>query len=282
MSGQIDTERVLDAFLAPEAERLPERTLDAALDEVARTPQRRALRVPWRFPLMSKLSSTARNVLVAAVLLVALGGGTYLVAGRGPTPTPTPAATPAPPPGGPGIASFTLYTSAIYRNTFGYPSDWLRHGAATRMWEGGDTEQSEDVSYADTFTSPVGSDEIAIAVWRMPSTGSGGDVSTRAGLTTWAAAFVCERVEARCTDAPKAAIQMCLGRAACHPAILVPLAENTYAFFADPANGSVTVVQVARQEGFEGAARYGGTVQLLKSILTTMDVWTPEPGQIPG
>ncbi len=37
----------------------------------------------------------------------------------------------------------------------------------------------------------------------------------------------------------------------------------------------VQVVVVAREDGFPSAARYGGSVELLKSILTTMDVWTP-------
>ena len=52
MNGTVDTERILDAFLAPEADRLPDRVIDAALADIARTPQRRALRVPWRFHYM--------------------------------------------------------------------------------------------------------------------------------------------------------------------------------------------------------------------------------------
>ena len=58
--------------------------------------------------------------------------------------------------------------------------------------------------------------------------------------------------------------------------------EGTLAVFADAETGLVTVVSLGRPDGFPAAARYGGAVQLLKSILTTMDVWTPEPGQIPS
>ncbi len=71
MTGHIDAERMLDAFLAPEHDQLPDRVVDAALTEIARTPQRRALRVPWRFPLMPQLLRYA----VVAVVAVAIGAG---------------------------------------------------------------------------------------------------------------------------------------------------------------------------------------------------------------
>jgi hypothetical protein len=74
---------------------------------------------------------------------------------------------------------------------------------------------------------------------------------------------------------------MCAGRTACLPAILVPLPEDIVAAF--PAeNGMVNVVQLLRHDSFPATARYGGGVELLKSILTTMDVWTPGPGQVPS
>lgn len=102
MNGQIDTERILDAYLAPESDRLPDRVLDAALADIARTPQRRALRVPWRFPIMPALT---RATGIAAVALVAVVGAGVLISfdstggpGGSPTPTtaPTPESTPKP------------------------------------------------------------------------------------------------------------------------------------------------------------------------------------------
>ena len=44
----------------------------------------------------------------------------------------------------------------------------------------------------------------------------------------------------------------------------------------------VTVVTMGRPDGDPSVARYGGSVELLKSILTTLDVWTPGPSQSPG
>lgn len=74
-------ERVLDAFLAPEADRLPDRVVDAALAEIARTPQRLAVRVPWRFPTMSFLpaSPMARAAAAFAVIAVVVGGSLFLL-----------------------------------------------------------------------------------------------------------------------------------------------------------------------------------------------------------
>ena len=81
MNGRSTTERILDVYLAPETDRLPDRVIDAALADISRTPQRRALRVPWRFPTMPALS---RATGIAAVALVAVvgAGGIYLASNR--------------------------------------------------------------------------------------------------------------------------------------------------------------------------------------------------------
>ncbi len=100
MTGRTYTERLLDAYLAPEADRLADRVVDAALAQIARTPQRRALRVPWRFPYMPALSRATGIAAVALVAVVGAGGLLYLNAkgpgGPGGSPTPTTAVTPAP------------------------------------------------------------------------------------------------------------------------------------------------------------------------------------------
>jgi hypothetical protein len=103
MSGRIDAERILDAFLAPEAARLSDRVIDAALADIARTPQRRALRVPWRLPTMTM---SIRLAAAAAVGALAVGGAFYLLKPDQPTvggPSPAPTAqasttTPTPSP----------------------------------------------------------------------------------------------------------------------------------------------------------------------------------------
>jgi hypothetical protein len=61
MTGQIDAERILDAFLAPEADQLPDRVLDAALTEIARIPQRR-VGGRWKLPAMTRVRALVRSV----------------------------------------------------------------------------------------------------------------------------------------------------------------------------------------------------------------------------
>jgi hypothetical protein len=71
MKARSDTERILDAYLAPEADRLADRIIDAALAEVARTPQRRSWWPAWRSNRMNtyaKLIAAAAAVLVVAVV----------------------------------------------------------------------------------------------------------------------------------------------------------------------------------------------------------------------
>ena len=293
MTGRTTTERILDAYLAPEADGLPDRVIDAALDEVARTPQRRAMRAPWRFPTMPALSRATGIAAVALVAVVGAGGLIYLNSrapgGQGgqATTTPTqapvthPASTPEPSASFPGITGFTPYTSPVYGITFGYPDGWRLEAAASDKPQPG--EQPGDGNF-ELFANPEDrdGDGIAFIVWQQPS-GAGDDITSREGLAAWFQANLCdEEVEAAfCETVPDVAMPMCLGKAACRPAILVPSPDGVQAVFAESDASLVTIVSLGRADGFPATARYGGGVQLLKSILTTFDVWTPEPGAAP-
>ena len=205
MTGDTDAERMLDAFLAPEHDQLADRVLEAALADIARTPQRRALRVPWRFPKMAGLE---RATVVAAVVLVAVvgaGGALFFTSGgpaptRTPAPSPTPAPTPTPTPAptpaasevAPGITGWTTYTSEVYGITFSYPDGWTLESAATRQWEGA-AHRDDFFTYSDSFMNPEIRDgnQIAMGVWQQPA-GTGADITSRAGLAAWAQANVCD------------------------------------------------------------------------------------------
>jgi hypothetical protein len=301
MNARTTTERILDAYLAPEADRLPDRVIDAALADIARTPQRRALSVPWRFPLMTNTLRAAAGIAIVAIVgvgIIALsprapgaGAGTSPV--PSPTAAPTAAQTASPAPttapatafpaaSAPGIAYWTSYTSAVYGLTFGIPDGWSLDQAATRKWQDGDPSGPVGGD-ADLFVNPAtrDGDEIAFEVSQRPA-GSGADITSREGLAAWAAANFCDEAIDACETVPNLALPMCAGKAACLPAILVPLSDGTTAFIADAETDQVTIVSILRPDAFPAASRYGGAVQLLKSILTTMDVWMPEPGQIPS
>ena len=78
-----DPEALLSAYLAVGMEVLPDRVVDAVLDEVRRTRQRSVIG-PWRTRPMSRTTFAA----AAVVALLALGAA-LLVVGGGPSPTPS-------------------------------------------------------------------------------------------------------------------------------------------------------------------------------------------------
>ena len=98
MKARSDTERILDAYLAPEADRLADRVIDAALADIARTPQRRSWWPAWR---SNRMNTYAKLIAAAAaVLVVAVVGYQFLprnsgIAGQ-PTAQPSPTVTSSP------------------------------------------------------------------------------------------------------------------------------------------------------------------------------------------
>ena len=100
MTRHREPDELLDAYLAEGMQVLPDRVVEAVLDEVHRTRQRAAFG-PWRIERMNSAFKLA--LAAAAVVAVALAGITFLprvgggFGGTGastPTPVPTPAATP--------------------------------------------------------------------------------------------------------------------------------------------------------------------------------------------
>lgn len=107
MTDQVDLNRVLGAFLAGGTDELADRVIDAALDQIDHTPQRHALRLPWRFPTMTLYT---RLAAAAVIGVIAVGGALYVIrpslpgiGAASPTPGSTsistgPPATPTSPP----------------------------------------------------------------------------------------------------------------------------------------------------------------------------------------
>lgn len=286
-------ERAVNDWFEDGSDRTPRRAIDGVLLAVKTTPQERDLRIPWRFSLMPALSRASGIAAVALVAAVATGGLLYLnskgpaTPGTGTTPptaTQAPTAAPTLPPG---IAGWTTYRSAVHNFTMAYPSDWSVHAPATRKWHAGDKFPADDLSYVDTLANPEPGDaQIGLFVWEVPAA-AGVDVESVEGLKAWATTFCADaaptaKIASSCDDFATNAKQMCLnaGGDTCRAAILVPTADGQYAFFVNFAGAllsdyRVRVVVVARPDDFPVAARYGGSEALLKSILTTMDVWTP-------
>jgi hypothetical protein len=288
-----DFDRLARAWLDDGPTELSDRALDAALAEIHLTRQRRALRAPWRFTSMlvrsraTALAATALVVVVGTAGLLSLNartpsdlGGSG--SGLSTTETPTDAPNAAPSAATPGITGWLEYTSDIHGFTVAYPSDWSVARAATRKWQAGDTPFVEGWPYADVFANPEeGDDSIAVFVWDTPAAKKT-DFASDEGLLAWAAKFCNDIGAPACDSFGEGAVSMCLdvARVSCEPAILVPTADVQYAFFTGAESWSsygmgepkMRVVLVARPDDFPAAAAYGGSVQLLRSFLTTMGV----------
>lgn len=292
MNSRTDAERILDAFLAPEGDQLPDRVLDAALGEIARTQQRPALRAPWRFRYMPALSRTTAMAAAVLVAVIGAGGIVYLTNGPGrpnaPTapPTATPARTSAPTISPTATSTFrfdegtwTPYTSSVYGFSTAYPPGWRVERAATRPWDTAfDVPFDAAVSPAfDMFINDEGS--VAIAIWRVPVE-MGTIVNNRAALVAWAEEF-CDSMDyyEPCAGIADRTIQMCRERRDCHPdAVIVPFNDDVMAFFVD-GDDSLTLAQVLRGDSDPEAAEYGGAVHLLQEFVQTMNIFVPGPGQ---
>jgi hypothetical protein len=95
MTDQRELDRLLGAFFVDGTDELADRVIDAALDQIDHTSQRRRIRAPWRFPTMTM---PIRITAAAVIGVLAVGGAYYLSrpvqSSVGP-PAPTPSASPA-------------------------------------------------------------------------------------------------------------------------------------------------------------------------------------------
>lgn len=96
MTDQRELDRLLGAYFVEGTDELADRVIDAALVQIDRIPQRRAMRMPWRFQTMTMLT----RVAAAAVIGVfAVGGALFLLRPGTPTvggPSPTSGASSSP------------------------------------------------------------------------------------------------------------------------------------------------------------------------------------------
>jgi len=150
MSTDPDVTRTVRSWLEGGATSLPDRVLDAVLDELAATPQRRATWWPVRW--FSQMSNTAKIAMTAAaVLVVALLGLRFLGLGPsigGPDPTPVPSASPL------AIRNGPLAPGTYLISPFAAPDGgW---GACGPQPADPDCDPTEAASISVTFTIPDG------------------------------------------------------------------------------------------------------------------------------
>ncbi len=283
MSQRTDTERRLDAYLAPEADRLPDRVLDAALADVARTPQRRALRVPWR--CMQMTNSMRAAAAIAIVAIVGVGALAYIARTPGsggppkasPTPSPVIAATATPTDGAAAtqrpridVSQWIPYTSEQYGFVIGYPEDWT-FDPATRAWDL-EADAADWLSPAmDDFVSANG--DVRASVWTMAIAPEVIPTWATIEVERWYEEVYCPKTgSTSCAGIHDWAVPLCLEVRDCHPGILLASPKvDTQALFASA--DTMHFVTIWRSETDPSTLPYGGTRRLLEAFLSTMNVW---------
>ena len=75
MTDQRELDRLLGAYFVDGTDELADRVIDAALDQIDHTDQRRAMRLPRRFPTMTM---PIRIAAAAVIGVLAVGGAYYL------------------------------------------------------------------------------------------------------------------------------------------------------------------------------------------------------------
>jgi hypothetical protein len=178
MSTDRDTTRIVRSWLEEGVTALPDRVLDAVLDRVPATPQRRSWWPTWRFAQMNRYAKLA--IAIAAVVVVAVVGYNLLprYGGVGGVPTsPPPSASPAPPaamPSGsmaPGTYLVSDPTLTLYPYSFTVPTGWTGGDGARR----GDAFEQTGVELTTWLITDVYADSCH---W----TGTLAPVSTRPAL----------------------------------------------------------------------------------------------------
>jgi hypothetical protein len=282
MTRDRTTEQRISDWLVGEGEyELPDRALAETFRQAAVTRQVRAL-PGWRiFQMDRKFISFAAGAAAIAVLVIA--GAAYFGqpdasgVGGAPTPSPTPTLV------APGISGWTPYTSAAYGFTMSYPSDWSVDAPASRKWQPGEPATEDSTPWADVFENDraIDGDAIVMVVFQVPAP-TGADLESWEGLHAVHRELCDEPSVGGCptNDTP---VPMCVGEQDCAPAIIALIEDDPFpwAFIGDPEKGIVTVIQMGRTDSFPAAGRYGGTVQLPKSVLTQLDVRDPQPGETP-
>lgn len=244
-------------------------------------------------PALSRATGIAAAALVA---VIAVGGVMYLNSNKSdgvgsqktPAPTaartiePTVAPTPRPSEVAPGILGWKTYTSAVYDYTISYPDDWSVAARATEKWQPG---ASEDDPFWDIFLNPEAIDGDSMVFQALQfSAPDGADLASWDGLLT-ALTEMCANPEEFYDETPcpsEGMTLMCLGSPGCQPVAFVYDTGLPQALFGDPGTGTVTYILVGRPDNFPAAARYGGSVMLMKSILSQLGIREPRPGETPN
>jgi hypothetical protein len=168
MHSDRETTRIVQSWLDEGVTALPDRVLDAVLDQVPATQQRRSWWLAWRFADMNSLAKFA--IAAAAVVVVAVVGINLLPRSGGigvqppsasPSPSPTPTASPSPstevtfpPEGKLAVGEHSMTRNGIRLSVTLPTADWLSDQAFFFNKSVGTTPEGASFLFWDT--NPIG------------------------------------------------------------------------------------------------------------------------------
>ena len=174
--------RVAD-WLEADPDSAPAAVLGTVLAALPSIPQRRATRVPWRFPPMSSFAKVAIAVIavfaVGTLGVIALRPAGIGTVGSAPSPTPTPTLAPTPTPAPSATAAPSQpppltgsFTSTMHGISLSYPAGWSTK-PATVPWTTGWINFGD--AAGDILYDPLLQDNLYIALASQPLAGEAGD-----------------------------------------------------------------------------------------------------------
>jgi hypothetical protein len=273
MSTNRDFDRIAGAWLAEGPSELADRVLDAALDEVHLTHQRRHLRVPWRTPTLNTPLRLAAAIAIIAVVgyagltfLNPRGGGPGALTSPTPPPTATPEPSPTPAPTADLLdtATWTTYVSDRYGFSIAHPANWEER-PSDHVW----TMATDGADWlntgAEVFVDPTPDKGIRVSTF---SVAVGPGTAVDAWLQTYCETSgntPCTNVEAR-----SAAVTM-----DGHPGFRPAFNQDTQAFFL--VDSRVYGVSIWYPPTDPALSRFGNGYRLLDALLSTMRVLPQGP-----
>jgi len=162
MTTDRDFDRIAKAWLADGPDELSVRVLDAVVDDIHVTRQRRAWRVPWRSPTMTSPARVATAAVIGAIVV----GAAFLILRPGqpavgaPTASPSPSAVVSDPPPSTAPASLATstgtvtFTSPLNGFSVAIPGGWTTK-PATAVWAPGRLANWGDPALDDLHGSSV-------------------------------------------------------------------------------------------------------------------------------
>jgi hypothetical protein len=246
--------------------RAPDTTLEVVLAAFPSIKQRRAWRVPWRFPHMSNALKLGG---ASAAIVIAVLGGSWLINAQpgnvgGPRPSPastsrpSPTPTPSPTPSLLDTSTWVEYASDRYGFNISRPADWTED-RATRNWTfENDLDTTANLESTEHFNNPEGS--VGVSAWSVP-------VTPGTTLESWLEAYCAAQNGQDCTGIADRAVPVQAGDGHSGLGLYGP-ETDTMAFFIS--GDRIYVAAVWRGETDPNVAPYGGAWRLLRSFVSTM------------